>query len=195
MATDEIVYNAYIGFNANWLTFYGWRYSVELAAPGPSLAFGRTNYLGCAGAVGRAKDIHPFYRTWEGMMHVRSQFTLGQITVMDGTSNTLMFGEAVGAFRPNADGTNSGIRERGYAWMGGHAMAAYWGVHPANKDANWYTFGSRHAAGANFVWGDGSVRTIAHNRYTWLSPEWYVLMQLAGVRDGYNDDASGIIIN
>jgi len=192
MGDDVPVYNVYCGFNCNWLTFYGWRYDTESAQSGPSVKFGRTNYQPLGGSVGRARDVYPFYGTWEGTFYVRSKWSLGHMTVADGTSNTVVLGEGLGSFSLNPDVTNSGVRERLLSWMGAGAFATYWGVQ-SPQFSNWFTLSSRHAGSANIAWGDGSIRMVRHNPYVWLSQEWYLLMQITGVHDGYSDDASGIL--
>jgi prepilin-type N-terminal cleavage/methylation domain-containing protein len=103
MGEDDPLYNVYCGFNCNWLTFQGWRYSQESTTAGPSKAFGRTNYQPLAGSIGKAKDVYPFYGTWEGVFPVRSKVSLGQLTVMDGTAYTCVLGEGLGAFSKNPD--------------------------------------------------------------------------------------------
>jgi hypothetical protein len=77
---------------------------------------------------------------------------------------------------------------------------------PQNQGGwNWYNFGSRHAAGAQFVFGDASVRTIRYGNTTQqpansaaailpatLTSDWGVLQQMAGRKDGYSNDVSSI---
>lgn len=73
-------------------------------------------------------------------------------------------------------------------------------------------FGARHTAGAQFVMGDGSVRTLRRGDMTdgwwckydwgWLHStgapgvdgtiDWCAFQQLAGYRDGRNIDVSSI---
>ena len=113
----------------------------------------------------------------------RSNITLGQIAVKDGTSNTLMFGEALGG---------TGIGERNYAltWMGCGAMPTAWGLGRSNLKvldggADWFRFSSRHAAVSQFCFADGSVRGLRYGQTTTLfSPDWQILAQLSGVNDG-----------
>jgi prepilin-type N-terminal cleavage/methylation domain-containing protein/prepilin-type processing-associated H-X9-DG protein len=199
MDTDEPRYNVYLGFNCNYLTFYGWRFNGEDVAPGPSRVLGRTNYQPLAGSVGRAKDIHPFYQTWEGVYYVRSKVTLGNLTVMDGSANTIVLGEGLGGFTPGPDGRMTGVRERAWSWMGAGAMATYWGVFP-KQWSFWHNLSSMHAGSANMGWGDGSIRPVKYMPQAgpfapdwWLSREWYLLMQITGKNDGYNDDATTIL--
>lgn len=50
---------------------------------------GKTSYLACAGT---GAGTHNVWGRWEGIMTNRSKVTLGQLTVQDGTSNTILAG-------------------------------------------------------------------------------------------------------
>jgi len=197
MDQDEPVYNVYVGFNT-WYDgggtqfFQGWRFSTESTTPGPSRALARTNYQPIGGCIGRGKDCHPFFAQWEGVHAVRTRWKLGQMTVMDGTSNTIVLGEGLGAFSHYADGTNTPTRERLWSWMGAGAFATTWGVQPPSR-ADWFNLSSRHAGSANMGWGDGSIRMVKYNRYDYVTPDWYLLMQLSGVHDGFTDDVTTLL--
>jgi len=170
--------------------------------------FGRTNYTGVAGAAGDS-DVMNYYSSWEGIMCNRSQNTLGQITVQDGTSNTLMFGESLG-------GPGVGVRLHVYSWFGTGAMGTAYGLGrgsaPNTVDnppglgvtptpdwygAHWYRFSSRHAGGVQFCFGDCSVRQVnfGDTIFPSLSPtsDWGLLQQLAGRKDGLNYNASSLL--
>jgi prepilin-type N-terminal cleavage/methylation domain-containing protein len=153
---------------------------------------GRTNYVptsGCFPTLG-------YYNQWDGIMANRTELSLGQISVLDGTSNTLMIGEGIG-------GVSVGPRDFAYAWMGGLAMPLYWGLGPggipsANGGADWFRLGSRHAAVVQFAFGDGSVRGVRFSPSTsqsWAtnnSAQWFTLMEMVGRRDGGRRDISMI---
>jgi len=177
---------------------------------------GRTNYLGVMGCVGEyiptpAQD--PFWSTisnFNGIMRSRKQISLGQITVMDGTSNTLLFGETLG-------GRSIGNRVSAPSWIGcgtlfTHRGLALWGKDPWEGGDYEERFGSRHAGGVQFVMGDGSVRTLRRGNMTdgwWCkwdwgwsffggtagvdgTVDWCVLQQMAGVVDGKSLDTASI---
>jgi len=199
MEQDEPVYNVYVGFNTNYAataptqTFYGWRFDGENVAKGPSTVLARTNYQPLAGSIGRSKDCHPFFGQYEGVYFVRSRVTLGNLTVQDGSANTIVLGEGLGAFAKYPDGTNiMATRERLWSWMGAGAFATTWGVQPPYR-SDWFTLSSWHAGSANLVWGDGSVRHVRYSTYAYLAQDWYLLMQLSGYHDGYSDDVASIL--
>jgi prepilin-type N-terminal cleavage/methylation domain-containing protein/prepilin-type processing-associated H-X9-DG protein len=176
---------------------------------------GYTNYVGVAGTAGDSDNpaaTAPFSR-FEGVLFNRSQITLGQITVLDGTSNTLLFGETLG-------GQGVAGRDFAYAWFGCGALGTGWGLGnprvpapghdppalgtaPAagTEGASWYRFSSWHPAGVQFCFCDGSVRLIHFGTTTQPSlagngdngSDWAVLQQLAGRKDGYLQDPAALM--
>ena len=121
----------------------------------PGAQLGTTNYLGVAGWMAGS------YPPYIGLFTNRQTVGLQQLTAADGSSNTMMFGEYLGDHYPNGDLTSSDPAA-GFAaalWMGCGAMPTAWGL-PADtgSGSHWYSFGSRHTATVQFVYGDGSVR-------------------------------------
>jgi prepilin-type N-terminal cleavage/methylation domain-containing protein/prepilin-type processing-associated H-X9-DG protein len=165
---------------------------------------GYTNYLGVCGSRGTgsmgtngsSETFHPWYRRYTGIFNNRSKVSLGQIP--DGTSNTLMFGEAIG----NDDLSTMQFR---YTWMGFGAMGTWHGlggpVATTDTPISWGQFSSRHTGGVLFCFADGSVRSLqragtvpqlfAPNPPV-AAPNWFVLQRLAGYQDGDTADTSGI---
>ena len=112
-----------------------------------SLLPGRTNYMGVGGGLGRIGN------NWDaevGPMANRNKVTV--IGITDGSSNTLMVGEALGG-DPTSSTRNS------FAWAGNGWLPAAWGL-AANGKPQWYQFGSKHTSVVNFCMADGSVRNV-----------------------------------
>jgi prepilin-type processing-associated H-X9-DG protein len=126
--------------------------------PADSL-LGITRYHGCAGAWAVTGTQWDEYR---GIFTDRSENRFKD--VLDGTSETLMFGEALGL---------TGVVEIPHTWMGGGPLHVAWGLedHPLEFD-------SRHPGVVQFCYADGSVRSIDKQVDT------DVLIDLGGIRDG-----------
>lgn len=148
---------------------------------------GRSNYSGVCGALG----IGGPWGIYEGILCNRTSNTLGQITVEDGTSNTLLFGEYLASNDPNFNQPT--IRHYSGTWMGIGAGGTAAGM-PDVKEPPWYCFSSRHPAGVQFCFADGSVRVLRRgSTATLFSPDWYELQEMAGRNDGGNRDWSSLL--
>jgi prepilin-type N-terminal cleavage/methylation domain-containing protein len=138
------------------------------ASPPPDL--GLTNYLACAGGMGRINDSG--WDTWEGIFHNRSTNRMSSVT--DGTSNVLMFGEFAGGH-----GANNSL-EFTTPWIAAGPMPTAWGLSPPGNQryGAWYQFSSYHPGIVNFALADGSVRALSFtiNNTTYR--------RLSGMRDG-----------
>ena len=189
---DTLTQGPFILHGFDYLTLWGGYY--------PGARFGKTNYIGVAGCFGPQAPLFgtgPYYAAYGGIISNRARLTLGNITVMDGTSNTLMFGETLGS---------AGVGPRAYAnaWIGADQLPTYWGIGRPQLDpavdaraADWYKFSARHAAGAQFAAGDASIRTIRFGDTTTATfynytSDWSIFQQISGVKDGYNNDTSAI---
>jgi prepilin-type N-terminal cleavage/methylation domain-containing protein/prepilin-type processing-associated H-X9-DG protein len=147
--------------------------------------YGRTNYAACAGAFGDSAA------TICGAAGTPGALRLGQYTgaftsrsenklagFQDGTSNTIIFGEAIGDAR-------TGIRVFAYSWMGGIALPLAFGLPDVG---GWFTFNSKHTSTVNMGYGDGSVRAL--RRLTsgtdagFCTPNWLQLLRAGGRQDG-----------
>jgi len=138
---------------------------------------GRTNYVACAGGFGNTTD--PFYGQWKGPFYAQSRETVGGI--LDGTSNTVFFGEYL-------CGPEVGPRQFVASWAGAGALPLAWDLLSPNSD--WYTFGSKDPGVVQFGFGDGSVRKVRKAGQTteWFSDRWYQIMNMGGIQDGYVND-------
>jgi len=154
---------------------------------------GHANYAGVCGATGEGVN-NPTYAQWRGMMGNRTQLTLGQITVQDGTSNTLMLGEYLASNDPVNFPGQTNIKHYSGSWMGVGAGGTVAGL-PAVKEPPWYCFSSRHPAVVQFCFGDCSTRGIRRGAtaQVGISADWLVLQQLAGRNDGMNQNTSAIL--
>jgi Protein of unknown function (DUF1559) len=172
---------------------------------------GTTNYLGVAGILGKnATTAHPLFlnpdrsmvnfQKYDGIFGNRSQTKIADIT--DGTSNTLMFGEAIGGKTyPNLD--------YALAWMGCGALGTRLGLGKAgiayeNGGSNWVRFSSFHSGGVQFCRADGSVTMVAFGNtavqmvYDPPMPiippnDWFVLQSLAGMHDSETRDSTSLL--
>jgi hypothetical protein len=115
---------------------------LPLADGGAGL--GRTNYVGVSGYF---SDVVP---SLKGPLTNRSSLRLSNMT--DGSSNTLLFGEAIGD-------SDTGPQQLAFSWMGVGAMPTAWGT-PTGAASVWSSFDSNHAGIVQFCFGDGSVRGI-----------------------------------
>jgi prepilin-type processing-associated H-X9-DG protein len=143
------------------------------------------------GVAGCGSGDHPFFSRFEGVYTNRSQNTLDQITAQDGTSNTLLYGEACGS-RWNTEPLAVDI-----SWMAGGGLGTYLGLQKGST-APIITFSSYHPSGVQFCMADGSVRTLVFGDTVWdgqsdIPKGWHVLQQLAGRRDGGTADTSALL--
>ena len=153
-----------------------------------SVQLGETNYLGVSGWYGSVAATYPNaekYNNMIGVFHNRSKVDTGKIA--DGTSNTLLFGEAGGTVGAGITigPTSYNGKVDSHAWMGTNTLPVKWGLDSSidNKngqsfDAHWAYFSSLHNGVVQFCFADGSVRSL--DRGIALEP----LRMLAGIADG-----------
>jgi prepilin-type N-terminal cleavage/methylation domain-containing protein/prepilin-type processing-associated H-X9-DG protein len=145
--------------------------------------FGLVSYGGCSGTSATTTNGNQSLKN--GIFYMNSSVSILSIT--DGTSNTLMFGERS---RLNLPATSTSQSLGGWAWVNQYAqedntMNASEPIEGINThDLN--QFGSQHAGGAisNFTFADGSVRGVAQ------SISIVALQRLAARADGQVVDAS-----
>lgn len=186
---------------------------------------GTTDYVGVSGSFGRGTGnptgvqpsqygnvLYPInLGKYEGVFTNNSKNTLTM--VLDGTSNTLMFGETVGVL-------NGLVKSKSYTWMGSNFCTIYSGL-PDIQDViapvtatslapPGNAFSSFHSGLVQFAMCDGAVRSLRTGTSFWrlaagttatgylpfnmnLPPaDWYVVQSLAGMKDGSGPDVSTI---
>lgn len=201
---SDTLYEDVLATWAGGIPISGWVFTVRYGNSGTfyastNLTYGRTNYLPCAG--GMDVNSNAGFATlmqYNGILGNRTRWSLGQIANLDGSSSTLMFGESLGCDGiPAYDSVRNGV----FTWMGNCPLATYFGIGTA-QDNFFENFGSRHAAVSQFAFGDASVRGVRFLPRTTDPPpgvtftvvtvanQWFVLMELAGLKDGNPRDAA-----
>jgi len=186
---------------------------------------GRTNYVVCCGASGRGTGASmslDIFNRYIGCFSNRSRLSLGNLTVQDGTTNTILLGETLGGNRiPVCDwvipwivvanmGTGAGLG-RGNVPNEDNQANGWDGNNRNPRGGAFYRFSAMHVAGVQFAFGDGSVRTVKYgqtlppaanigvhgtNGGTITQPltsDHMLLLQLSGKNDGYFNDVSPIL--
>ena len=155
-----------------------------------SMNFGRTNFLGCAGAFSGGRHPDKKLRPYVGPMSSRNRITLE--TIADGTSNTLMLGETLGEI-------DGGQRMRAQSWCWG-GLARGRGDIPWNqsraqadlndkfgrpirmlgnrRNASVVGFAASHKKGVSFANADCSTVTLRRDI------DWQLFYSLCGIDDG-----------
>jgi prepilin-type N-terminal cleavage/methylation domain-containing protein len=168
--------------------------------PSTAPAFGRTNYAGCAGLAGKGTSL--YWSKYEGIFTNRSRTTFASIA--DGSSNTLLLGEFTG-------GQMNGQRQYARAWMCSGVVPAWEGLPADRQDPlSPPAFESKHPGVIQFCFADGSVRSLRKGT-SWIDhndgwdlanlfgppdqypPDWWVVQQLAGMRDGAVPDTTSLL--
>jgi prepilin-type N-terminal cleavage/methylation domain-containing protein len=184
--------------------------SRTLTLEGGGAPLGRTNYVGVAGARGYCLDsgwgdqsgTGRWYHKYIGVSYDRSMVSISDVTTGDGTSNTLMLGEALGGPRRQ--------RDTAFSWMGSGALLTLWGLREDDNpdEDGYFCFNSKHPGIVQFCFCDGSVRALklGNSRkrpVTTMVPvigdpvddgsmDWYVFQSLGGYRDGEVRDTQSL---
>jgi prepilin-type N-terminal cleavage/methylation domain-containing protein len=160
---------------------------------------GRSNY---AGVGGLGKGMYGAQaQPYEGVYTSRSNWSLGQISSLDGTSNTLMYGETCGR-AGQTQTSNYDLNAFDKAWLFS-ALPTVYGLNPGQTSGSsesgqrclWNAFSSSHSGIVQFAFCDGSVRGLKSSGTTdYVTPSagWILLQQLAGVKDGAVPDIGSI---
>lgn len=128
---------------------------------------GKTNYISCGGGMGNADGS---WNTYRGPFTNRSKNKI--VNVIDGTSNTIAFIEALGG--------NPRPRNGSYAWIAVGGMPTAWGLDPNDTAVDWWMAGSKHTGIVNAALLDGSILSLRRNS---ASP-WSGFNQMGGILEG-----------
>jgi prepilin-type N-terminal cleavage/methylation domain-containing protein len=162
---------------------------------------GSTDYVGAAGGMGNSPLVlqsaqgaavrNPWKR-YEGVFGNRSKTRHADIR--DGTSNTLLFGEATKRYfpwDPAGEGLAATLWSRNYrvsfSWMAQGPLPSAWGIaekYPAYpfegqmmEPGAWYQFSSHHRGVTQFCFADNSTRAVSNDI------DRGVLILLSGIKD------------
>jgi prepilin-type N-terminal cleavage/methylation domain-containing protein len=173
---------------------------------GTDTPIGRTNYAGVSGGNGlNASTASPSdmidgtipvdLNKYIGIFYNRSRTRVEHI--LDGSSNTLMFGEGLGGI---AVGTPRNFQ---WSWFGVGAVPTKFGLAPGGGqrqaiNGDWPCFSSLHIGITNFCFGDGSVRSLRNGGTGVRNPStvgnnWFVYQALGGMRDGLQENFQNIM--
>ena len=161
-------------------------------------ALGKTTYLGVAGLVGNipggldASLAGPLgvpagtsSLIYEGVFCTRTR--TGFADILDGTSNTLMFGENYGGRGTIANQNGRGPRLLNWTWIGSGMIYTIDGLRdPAGPTKHWYRFHSDHPGIVQFSLADGSVKRVSQQ----IDYKTYIL--LSAMRDGSAVEMTGV---
>jgi prepilin-type N-terminal cleavage/methylation domain-containing protein/prepilin-type processing-associated H-X9-DG protein len=147
---------------------------------------GRTNYIGVGGVLPKGTSVGGVPGARDNYLGIFSSTPTAISAVIDGTSNTLLFGETLG-------GNAIGSRDYVQSWMGSGTLFTDWGLAPADwwgtgtADVDYFQYSSRHTGIINFAFADGSVHSFNTQGNT---RKGSVFWALSGMADGIVTDAS-----
>lgn len=124
---------------------------------GTAANLGRTNYLAVAGRMGELG--HSGWDNWKGCFSRRKKVKFRDIT--DGLSNTLLFGEVLGAYNATTK-----VQESSFIWIASGMLPTGWGALANGPDAGnplAYRYASLHTGIVQFAMADGAVRPVSVN--------------------------------
>ncbi|MGL4553052.1 MAG: DUF1559 domain-containing protein [Gemmataceae bacterium] len=179
--TKSIAYHVFAQSDATGSASHGF-YSFN----GGPLGMAKTNYAAVAGAAGargstNAASFGPNanLRKYAGIFTNRSKTSI--VSISDGTSNTLAFGEGI------AGRVGTATDRYQWQWINVGPIPTLLNVLQAPDSGNaMFRFMSRHTGVVQFVMADGSVRAIRapQGTTTITGPTWYAFQQLGGMADG-----------
>ena len=122
----------------------------------------RSDYAVCGGGVSVERQFHV---DWPGVWDINDR--IGVTEILDGTTNTYLFGEKSVAQTEYSTGTGNGDDSSYYSCFDGSCVR--WAKTTPQRDAagagdcySCHDFGSAHPGGWNVSYCDGSARTIRY---------------------------------
>lgn len=152
---------------------------------------GRTNYVGVSGVGSNTPAASGQTGAWLGVLGNRSAHNMGEI--LDGTSQTFLFGEYTGGYENWYDGPRT--RTFSASWIGVGCYSTIYGLKNVVNTGDslqrpyfkqWYQFSADHPGLCQFALADGSVRGISD--LIAVTP-WY---RMSGMREGGIVDANQV---
>jgi len=121
-----------------------------------------------------------------------SKVSSSEIANLDGTSNTFLVYEALGGQWPKRPSDTAHCWMGSGAWSGVYSMPE--AMVPGEEQFAYLAVGGLHGNVSNVAFCDGSVQTIRKGKSTdnGVGTYNYRFRQLAGYKDGRNDDVSSI---
>jgi len=158
--------------DAYWVEGTNGSYWIDYIADNPGFGHevGRANYLANAGYLGLYQNAtvpntggalsSQFVGPYNQNSHTK------MTDIKDGTSQTIGFGETIGA-------NGTGARNFSLLWPGAGTIPSYPGV-PMDQSTNEFTYGSHHPGYVQFGFCDGSVRAVAKSNNASATQQfWY----------------------
>jgi len=169
--------------SATAATFGGWYFPTSPFGA----TLGLTNYIGIAGG-GMGMMGTTGWDQLCGPLYSLSKIKLADVANNDGTANTFLIGETLG-------GEYVKFPRDSAPWFSTGAMSVVYGMAETDLTGTAYlALSSYHGGTVNYAFCDGSVKPIKKGSSATSSQGTYnwKLRQLAGYKDGRNDDVSDI---
>lgn len=161
-------------------------YSTAFFTPKIGLNLGTTSYLGCAGYAGKISSgtmLLTLVDNQSGIFYNRSKTLMGEIH--DGTSNTILFGEANGSgIDIDSTANPKPIVRQPFGWMGAGVM--WTAMPPSDPEDRPSRFNGDHPGIIEFCFADGAVHALSYE----VDPKLLKQLSTSSFREIVNlDDA------